>query len=357
MAERLKAPVLKTGRRESVSWVRIPPHPPPHCSLKFADVFFYQLKQSVIDDSCSTRYAFICANSRRSDGTNDGTDYEDGWLTSLNARFVETTKKVGMHADGMGLYLKVKESGKKYWIYRYQDNKRRRDMSFGPYPIISLADARDLARCKKGSKRRLRRRMKVSKITRHIADRRKANNHEITTDITRRFSTIVIEDLKVSNMTRSAKGTVEEPGRNVKAKSGLNRAILNVAPFQFRAQLEYKILSTGGEIISVDPKFTSQTCNVCGVVDAKSRKSQDKFKCTSCGYEENADINAARVILGRGLNLGSVSGPLKTPSELRRSRKTQRPATSKPHVSQSLVGVTQQNRGAVTSKIEGKTDV
>ena len=216
---------------------------------------------------------------------------------------------------------------------------------------------RDLARCKKGSARRLRRRMKVSKISRHIADRRKANNHEITTDITRRFSTIVIEDLKVSNMTRSAKGTVEEPGRNVKAKSGLNRAILNVAPFQFRAQLEYKILSTGGEIISVDPKFTSQTCNVCGVVDAKSRRSQDKFKYTSCGYEENADINAARVILARGLNLGSVSGALKTPSELRRSRKTQRPATSKPHASQSLVGVTQQNRGAVTSKIEGKTDV
>ena len=90
----MKAPVLKTGRRESVSWVRIPPHPPPHCSLKFADVLFYQLKQLVIDDSCSTRYAFICANSRRSVGTNDGTDYEDGWLTSLNARFVETTLKV-----------------------------------------------------------------------------------------------------------------------------------------------------------------------------------------------------------------------------------------------------------------------
>ena len=64
-------------------------------------------------------------------------------MTSLNARFVETTKKVGMHADGMGLYLKVKESGKKYWIYRYQDNKRRRDMSLGPCSIISLADARD----------------------------------------------------------------------------------------------------------------------------------------------------------------------------------------------------------------------
>ena len=111
-----------------------PPHPPPHCSLKFVDGLFYQLKQKFIYDSCSTRYAFICANSRRSDGTNDGTDYEDGWLTSLNAQFVETTKKVGMHPDGMGLYLKVKDSGKKYLIYRYQDNKRRRDMSFSPYP-------------------------------------------------------------------------------------------------------------------------------------------------------------------------------------------------------------------------------
>ena len=88
---------------------------------------------------------FFWFKRRRSDGTNDGTDYEDGWLTSLNARFVETTKKVGMHADGMGLYLKVKESGKKYWIYRYQDNNRRRDMSLGPCSIISLADARDLA--------------------------------------------------------------------------------------------------------------------------------------------------------------------------------------------------------------------
>ena len=49
-----------------------------------------------------------------------------------------------MHADGMGLYLKVKESGKKYWIYRYQDNKRRRDMSSGPATINSLADARKI---------------------------------------------------------------------------------------------------------------------------------------------------------------------------------------------------------------------
>ena len=66
-------------------------------------------------------------------------------MTSLNARFVETTKKAGMHADGKCLYLEVKESGKKYWIYRYQMNKRRRDMVLGPCSVISLADARDLA--------------------------------------------------------------------------------------------------------------------------------------------------------------------------------------------------------------------
>ena len=66
-------------------------------------------------------------------------------MNSLNARFVENTKKAGMHAYGKCLDLQVKESGKKYWIYRYQMNKRRRDMVLGPCSVISLADARDLA--------------------------------------------------------------------------------------------------------------------------------------------------------------------------------------------------------------------
>ncbi len=111
---------------------------------------------------------------------------------------------------------------------------------------------------------------------------------------------IVIEDLKVSSMSKSAAGTVDEPGRNVAAKSGVNRAILDQGWYEMRRQLEYKQRWRGGEVQTVNPAYTSQKCSCCGHTAKKNRQSQAVFVCVACGYEANADINGARNILAAG---------------------------------------------------------
>ncbi len=110
----------------------------------------------------------------------------------------------------------------------------------------------------------------------------------------------MLEDLKVSNMSRSAKGTHEEPGRNVKAKSGLNKSILDQGWSMFADMLEYKQAWRGGEVIYVSPHHTSQTCPKCSHVSADNRLSQSDFECTACRYKNNADVVGAMNILARG---------------------------------------------------------
>ena len=75
---------------------------------------------------------------------------------------------------------------------------------------------------------------------------------------------ICVEDLCIKNMTKSAKGTVSKPGRNVRQKSGLNRAILNQGWGEFLFCLEYKLALKGGILERVSPQYTSQTCPICG---------------------------------------------------------------------------------------------
>lgn len=100
---------------------------------------------------------------------------------------------------------------------------------------------------------------------------------------------------------KSAKGTRSEPGKNVRAKSGLNKAILDQGWGIFRLQLEYKMAWTGGMLLKIAPGYTSQKCNRCGHIDASNRSKQESFCCMKCGYEENADLNAAHNILAAGL--------------------------------------------------------
>ena len=110
----------------------------------------------------------------------------------------------------------------------------------------------------------------------------------------------MLEDLKVANMSKSAKGTMENPGKNVAAKSGLNKSILDQGWFEFKRQLGYKLDWLGGELVLVNPRNTSRRCQKCGQVSAENRKTQAKFKCVSCGHEDHADINAAKNILTVG---------------------------------------------------------
>ena len=111
---------------------------------------------------------------------------------------------------------------------------------------------------------------------------------------------VVIEDLKIANMSKSAKGTKERPGKNVKAKSGLNKTILDQGWYEFRRQLEYKQLWRGGQVIAVPAAYTSQQCSECKQKDSGNRKTQEVFRCVSCGHQEHADINAARNIEAAG---------------------------------------------------------
>ena len=103
------------------------------------------------------------------------------------------------------------------------------------------------------------------------------------------------------NMTASAVGTVNELGRNVAAKTGLNRSMLDVAPYQIRQMLEYKASWYGSRVITVNPACTSQKCSVCGHVHKDNRVSQSVFICKSCGHMDNADFNAAKNILAGGI--------------------------------------------------------
>ena len=116
-----------------------------------------------------------------------------------------------------------------------------------------------------------------------------SNRRKDTKEIAEKGGTVIVEDLKVKNMTASAKGTIENPGKNVKQKAGLNRAMQNTALGGLRRNLEYKC----GRLIEVNPAYTSQTCSECGHVNKENRKTQARFLCVSCSYASNADTNAA----------------------------------------------------------------
>jgi putative transposase len=114
-----------------------------------------------------------------------------------------------------------------------------------------------------------------------------------STGVARRFDVIRVEDLQITNMTRSAKGTPENPGRHVRQKAGLNRGILRSGWGLLVRRMEQK---APGRVERMSPVFTSQRCSACGQVDSKSRESQAVFQCTACGYASHADVNAARNI-------------------------------------------------------------
>jgi transposase len=149
---------------------------------------------------------------------------------------------------------------------------------------------RTLARARRGSNRRSQVKHAIARLRARESDRRKDWAEQASTGIARRFDLIRVEDLKIGNMTRSARGTAGDPGRNVRAKAGLNREILRSGWGLLVRRLADK---APGRVEKVKPQFTSQRCSACGQVDADSRESQARFVCTACGYAGNADVNAA----------------------------------------------------------------
>ena len=149
---------------------------------------------------------------------------------------------------------------------------------------------RSLARATRGSNRRGQVKHAIARLKSRETDRRKDWAEKTSTGIARRFDLIRVEDLQIGNMTRSARGTRENPGRNVRAKAGLNRGILASGWGLLVRRLEDK---APGRVEKVSPAFTSQRCSACGQVDRDSRESQAVFRCTACGFAGHADVNAA----------------------------------------------------------------
>ncbi len=144
---------------------------------------------------------------------------------------------------------------------------------------------------------------RVQRIHSRIGNARRDFLHKISTAISQNHAIVCIEDLQVRNMSKSAAGSVEKPGKNVRAKSGLNKSILDQGWFKFRRQLDYKLAWSGGRLIVVPPQNTSRTCPRCWHVSAANRQAQARFQCVECGFEENADVVGAINILSRGMQL------------------------------------------------------
>jgi len=178
-------------------------------------------------------------------------------------------------------------------VYEPENSLRKRIKKLG-------RAQRSLARKVRGSGNYKKQKLKVNAIHIQIADSRQDYLHKTSTAISKNHATVALEDLKVAKMCQSAQGTLEKPGQNVRAKSALNRSILDQGWHAFKTLLQYKLDWSGGELILVDPKYTSQKCSYCEHVASENRLSQSQFVCVVCGYAENADLNAAQNILAAG---------------------------------------------------------
>jgi len=167
---------------------------------------------------------------------------------------------------------------------------------------------RRLARAKRGSNRRNRIKTAIGRIRARQTDRRKDWVEQISTRLARRFDVIRVEDLKIKSMVRSARGTIAAPGRNVRAKAGLNRSIHAAGWGRSVTRLEHK---APGRVEKIDPASTSQICHACGHRAAENSESQAVFRCRACGHADHVDVNAAKnIAVGRTVTARGALQPL-----------------------------------------------
>ena len=193
-------------------------------------------------------------------------------------------------------YDRIEKYEVRAWHYQWRASHRER---------IELKDtAGEPVRTKSGkavkvaSNRRRLLQQRAAKAKRKAAEIRKDFSHQSSADLARLFGHIVLEELDVQAMRRSARGTKEKPGRCVKAKAALNR---KMAQFSCMGMVDRFLQYKAMDIIKVPARNTSRTCAECGHVDKDNRKKQAHFKCLACGHTDNADLNAARNILNLGL--------------------------------------------------------
>lgn len=184
----------------------------------------------------------------------------------------------------------------------------------------------------KKSNRRQKRKLKITKIHAKVANIRDNECHHISRELIndQDVKIYVLENLPTKNLSKSAKGTKENPGKRVKQKSGLNREILNVGWHKIEKQLKYKARLANKVVFKISSAYTSQECADCGHTHSGNRLSRDQFKCVSCGHEDHADTNAAKVIKKRAIKLLLDSGTELSDKGVLRPKDSGRGATVRP---------------------------
>ena len=241
-----------------------------------------------------------------------------GWIRYRNSRDVQGEVKNVTVIQKCGKWFVAIQTEFEYEIPTHQGGEIGIDMGVARFATLSNGEyfaPLNAFKTHKGKLAKLQRRLKnkikfsqnwqklkakIAKLHHKIANCRKDFLHQTSSKISKNHAMIYVEDLQVSNMSKSAKGTMEEHGKNVKQKSGLNRAILDQSWAEFRRQLDYKTQWLGGFLVAVSPQNTSRTCPCCGYTAKENRQTQADFKCVECGYTENADLVGALNILERG---------------------------------------------------------
>ena len=227
----------------------------------------------------------------------------DKWFASIQVEF-ESDERIHMSTSHVGVDLGVVR-------FATLSNGTHVD----PLNALKKREARlrryqrAMARKQKFSQNWKKAKAKIAKLHLDVANSRKDFLQKLTTVQAKTHSLIAIEDLKVAKMSSSAAGTIESPGTNVRQKAGLNQSILEQGWSEYRRQLEYKAIWTGGRVVAVPAMFTSQTCPCCETRSADNRKTQANFTCVECGYTANADDVASLNILtaGRAVLRGEAS--------------------------------------------------
>jgi putative transposase len=230
------------------------------------------------------------------------------WFVSLQTEMeVDTPRHPSKSEIGLDMGVATLATLSDGTMYPAQDSYRRLQ--------VKLARAqRAVRRKKKFSANWKKQQQRVARVHQRIANIRRDHQHKVSTTISKNHAMVYVENLKVANMSASAKGTREKPGKNVRAKSGLNKAILDQGWHELRRQLEYKQAWRGGRVVAVPPAYTSQTCAECLYVSDASRAKQAAFECVQCGLQAHADVNAAKNIMRAGQALSACGGtPLGAP--------------------------------------------
>ncbi len=242
-----------------------------------------------------------------------------GWVNYRQSRLIEgTAKNVTLSENGGAWFISIQTEQETVQAAHESSSIIGLDMGVAKFATLSDGTVfmpvnsyrkrekslrraqRQLSRKVKFSNNWKKQKRKVQKLHTNIAHIRRDALHKTSATISKNHAVVVIEDLQVANMSRAAHGTVEQYGKNVRAKAGLNKAILDQGWREFRRQLEYKQAWRGGIVIAINPRNTSRTCARCGHIAAENRATQSRFECVACGHTENADINAAHNILAAG---------------------------------------------------------